>query len=287
MQEIVPGVFIETSYALVTVGAVLTNAGWVCIDTPPYPRDARSWVMQLQAISPDSPILYVINTDHHRDRILGNVWFDAPVVTHSLAATYMLGLSGNFISQAADEMSSNDSELVELGSLKVVPPQLSYDRVMYLYCGDEEVILTNRPSAMFSSTWVTFPQRKTIFVGDTVSVSQHPYISDGATKSWLNILRSLRTEQRYVGWNIVSGREGIVRPADTEPLSEYLRVARRRINSLLHAERPRSEIGQLIAEFLPLFPYDPTHREKIQRRIKAGLEAIYEEIRDSRQEEVE
>ncbi len=287
MQEIVPGVFIETNYALVTVGAVLTSAGWVCVDTPPYPRDARSWVMQLQTISPDTPILYVINTDHHRDRILGNVWFDAPVVAHELAAAYMLSLSGSFISQAADEMSANDSELVELGSLKVIPPQLSYESVMHLYCGDEEIILTNRPSAMFSSTWVTLPRRKTIFVGDSISVGQHPYISDGTTKSWLNILRSLRSEQRYIGWNIVSGREGIVQPADTEPLSEYLRIARRRINSLLHAERPRSEINQLVAEFLPFFPYDPSNREKVQRRIKAGLEAVYEEIRDSRQEEIE
>ena len=287
MQEIVTGVFIETNYALVTVGAVLTNAGWVCIDTPPYPRDARLWVMQLQMISPDAPILYVINTDHHRDRILGNVWFDAPVVAHELAAAYMLSLSGSFISQAADEMSANDSELVELGSLKVIPPQLSYESVMHLYCGDEEIILTSRPSAMLSSTWVTLPRRKTIFVGDSVSVRQHPYISDGATKSWLNILRSLRSEQRYIGWNIVSGREGIVQPADTEPLSEYLRIVRRRINSLLHAERPRSEINQLVAEFLPLFPYDPANREKVQRRIKVGLEAVYEEIRDSRQEEIE
>jgi len=37
MKEIAPGVFIETNYALVTVGAILTSKGWVCIDTPPYP----------------------------------------------------------------------------------------------------------------------------------------------------------------------------------------------------------------------------------------------------------
>src|SRR5512139_866269 len=115
MIEIGRQIYVETGYALVTVGAVLTEAGWVCIDTPPYPRDARAWKAALQAISP-LPFKYVINTDHHRDRILGNALFEGMVVAQEHAAAVMLGLRNSFISQAAEELSGNDNELVEIAS---------------------------------------------------------------------------------------------------------------------------------------------------------------------------
>lgn len=283
MKEIAPGVFIETEYSLVTVGAILTGEGWVCIDTPLYPRDARSWRAALQALS-DLPVRYVINTDHHRDRILGNTWFDAPVVTQAICAEFIASLKTVFISQTAEELSANDTELFEIASLKIVPPQISYTDTMTLYCGGRAITLSHRPSATAGNTWVTLAAEKLIFAGDAIVTTQHPYVVDGCSEPWLKSLRILRLD-RYDDWTVVSGREGIVPIAATGQLSEYLRVARRRINSLLHANHPRSELTALIAEFLPFFPYPPERRDEVQRRIKTMLEAVYEEMRASQAED--
>lgn len=285
MKEIAPGVYIETDYSLVTVGAIVTSEGWVCIDTPLYPRDARSWRSALQALS-SLPIRYIINTDHHRDRILGNSWFDAPVVTHTFCAEVISNLKNAFITQTAEELGSNEHDPAEIASLKIIPPQISYTDTMTLYCGDQAITLSHRPSATAGNTWVTLAADKLIFAGDAIMTTQHPYVVDGCSEPWLKSLRILRLD-RYDDWTVVSGREGIVPIAATGRLSEYLRVARRRINSLLHANHPRSELTSLIPEFLPFFPYPPERRDEIQRRIKSMLEAVYEEMRTSQAEDVD
>ncbi len=277
MDEIAPNVFVETGYALVTVGAVLTDWGWVCIDTPPYPRDARAWRDALREVS-GKPVRYVINTDCHRDRILGNAWFEAPVVAHEASARQMHALKAAFISQAADELSTNDNELVEIASLPFVPPQVSFSNSMSLYCGGREIALLHRPGACFGTTWVILGAEKVLFAGDSVILDQHPIISEGATQAWLESLSELRRDH-YTGWKVVPGRGAPLDPPATEPLFEYLRVARRRVGDLRRAGRPRSEVGNLVAELLPYFPYPARQRDEVQRRIRASLEIIYDEVR--------
>ena len=41
----------------------------------------------------------------------------------------------------------------------------------------------------------------------------------------------------------------------------------------------RVDTATLVAELLPLFPVPDVERELIQRRIKAGLDRLYEELR--------
>jgi glyoxylase-like metal-dependent hydrolase (beta-lactamase superfamily II) len=270
-------VFVATEYALVTVGAVLTNEGWICVDTPPYPRDAQAWREGLRQIS-DEPVRYVVNTDCHRDRILGNAWFDAPVVAQEISAQQMLSLKPTFISQAAEELSTNDNELVAIASLRLVPPQISFADSLTVHCGEREIAILHKPGATFGAAWVMLAPEKVVWVGDTVCVGQHPLITEGNTKAWLNTLSDLRRD-RFDGWTVVPGRGAPVDPSETETLSEYLRVARRRVAGLGRIGRPRSEVGALVSELLPFFPYEPRRRDEVQRRIKGGLEVIYDEMR--------
>jgi glyoxylase-like metal-dependent hydrolase (beta-lactamase superfamily II) len=279
MNEIAPGVFVETGYALVTVGAVRTSQGWVCVDTPPYPRDARSWLASLRKIDP-SPVRFVINTNSHRDRLLGNSWFDAPVVMHNVAAEGVLNLRAPFISQAADELSANDNELVEIASLKIIPPQISFERSLSLFSGGIEIVLQHHPGPMNGHCWATLPASKVIFVGDTLVNNIHPYITEGYSAEWLVLLRTLRQE-KYATWTIIPGRGELDAMPASEALSEYLRVIRRRVMALVRDDQPRSDVSSLIADLLPYFPYDSTRKEEVQRRIRLGLEAIYDEIKTS------
>ncbi|MBN1429735.1 MAG: MBL fold metallo-hydrolase [Anaerolineae bacterium] len=285
MREIAPGVFIETDYSLVTVGAISTTNGWVCIDTPPYPRDARKWKADLQSLD-KMPIRYVINTDHHRDRILGNVWFEAPVVAHEASADVMFNLKNAFLTQSAEELNINDADLGESSMLRIVPPQISYSHSLVLYCGERVITLNHRPGATAGSTWVTLPDEKVIFVGDTIVTTQHPYMTDGVSRSWLVNLSMLR-EDRYTGWTVVPGRGNVVSPEETAPLSEYLRQTRKQVAGLVRADRARSDVSVLIPDCLSSFEYESEQREDIQRRIKAMLEAIYEELRANPEEEAE
>lgn len=278
MKELAENIYVENAYRLLNVGAVRTQAGWVCIDAPPYPEDARDWLEQLKAIS-DQPVRYLILTDHHRDRILTSDLFKAPVVTHEQSAQVMITYDQSTVIRAAEELSKNDNELVDIASQDYVRPQIAFSESIYLISGEREITLLHRPSATSGTCWVVLNEEQIAFTGDSLAVDRHPYLSSGESKNWLNLLGDIR-RGRYEGWTLVPGRDSVLKdPAQMEALAEYLRVARRRINSLCRAERPRSEVASIIPEMLELFPYARTHREEIQRRIKTGLEAIYDELR--------
>jgi len=277
MQEIAPNVYVETSYAPITIGAVLTESGWIIIDTPAMPKDAQAFLAELKSIS-GKPIAYVVNTDYHRDRILGNSWFNAPVVAHNITAYQMLDLKPTFISNAADDLSTNDNELVAIASLVLIAPEISYSDTLSLSVGNREIPLVHRIGSCAGTTWVILASEKIIFAGDSVISHQHPVILEGETKGWLAALSELR-RGRHKDWTIIPGRGGPITAKETEPLSEYLRIARRRISSLHRAGLPRSEINSLIPDFLEMFPYESSMRDEIQQRVKSGLEAIYDEMR--------
>jgi cyclase len=277
MQEVAPGIYLETAYPPVTVGAVLTDEGWVIIDTPPMPRDGQAWVEALRAVSA-LPVLYVINTDAHRDRILGNGWFDAPVVAQSSTAQQILTLKNGFISQAAEDMSGNDNELVAIASLRLVTPQVSYAKRLSLHCSNREIVLMHRPGSSFGNSWVMLEPEKVLFAGDSVITGQHPIIADSTTRAWLDTLTELQSEQ-YAGWSIVPGRGKVTDNQAAAVLAEYIRSARKRISAMCKAGRPRSEVASLVTELIGSFAFDNGQKDDVQRRIRLGLEAIYEEIR--------
>jgi len=69
-----------------------------------------------------------------------------------------------------------DTELVEIASLKIVPPQISYAHTLTLHCGDHSITLNHRPSATAGNTWVTLASEKIIFAGDAI-VTTHILMS--------------------------------------------------------------------------------------------------------------
>ncbi|HZY43589.1 MAG TPA: MBL fold metallo-hydrolase, partial [Anaerolineae bacterium] len=73
MEKLSPHVYVESGYRGCTVGAIVTPEGVICIDTPLLPADARHWRGQLAQLT-DKPIRYVIFTDGHRDRVIGQQW---------------------------------------------------------------------------------------------------------------------------------------------------------------------------------------------------------------------
>jgi glyoxylase-like metal-dependent hydrolase (beta-lactamase superfamily II) len=71
MQKVAPDVYIESGYYGVTVGAIITGDGVICVDSPMLPADARDWKSRLAGLT-SQPVRYVIYTDAHRDRVLGS-----------------------------------------------------------------------------------------------------------------------------------------------------------------------------------------------------------------------
>lgn len=278
MQEIAPGIFVETGFRRVNVGAILTDDGWVLIDTPPYPEDAHRWRETLQAVR-DAPICAIVTTDCHRDRFLGNFWFDTRVVVaHAETINHIRSLPSAFVDSAIEALAQDSVERHQFSSVRLRLPTVSFTRRMQLRYGGREIPLLAMPGPTAGSLWVHLPEHGVLFAGDSIVVNQHLYISSSSTKDWLENMTNLR-RSRFAAEIIVPGRGPLTGKAATEPVSNYLRLARRRVYSLYRAGRPRADTSSLVPELLPMFPYQEHELERVQRRIKAGLDRIYEEFK--------
>lgn len=278
MQELAPGIFVETGFRRVNVGAILTDEGFVLIDTPPYPEDARRWRAILATIS-ERPIRAIINTDAHTERVLGNYWFHSDlIVAHDETAQYLKNVPNNFIDTAIDTLTSYPFERSQFSSLQLCTPNISFSDRMQLRIGGKAIPMLAKSGPMDGSLWVHLPDERLVFTGDSVIVDQHPHIASGCTKQWLENLTVLR-RTRFQADTIVPGRGSLTDKSATEPISSYLRLARRRVSSLYNAGRPRADTSTLVPELLALFPYDAGQLDIVQRRIKNGLDRIYEEFK--------
>jgi glyoxylase-like metal-dependent hydrolase (beta-lactamase superfamily II) len=277
MQEIAPNIYVETGYRRVAVGAALTGEGWVLIDVPTFPAEAHDWRQALHHVE-NQPVRYVLSTDAHRDRILSNgVMEDACIIMQEAAARAVLALEDGYITEAANELADDGNMLARIASLPLAAPNASFEEGMTLYCGGHTFELIAQPSASPGSAWIILRKEKVLFAGDSVVTGGHPYLAGHNSKAWLETLNTLRRD-RFADWAIVSGRDGVIDPQDTEPLSEYLRVARRRVLSLLRNDGPRAEVARFVDELMAAFPVPRGAEEAVAARIRTGLESIYDEL---------
>ena len=280
MRELAPDVFVETGYRLVNVGAILTDDGWVLVDAPPYPRDAQHWRDCLAQVAP-LPVLALILTDSQRDRLLGACWLEPrTIVAHEETLLQMANLPQTFLDSAGDALAANTFEREQFGATRLMAPNIGFTERMQLRYGGWHIPLLAMAGPTGGSVWVHLPEQRVLFAGPSLCVDEHPTIAGCYTKQWLENLTELR-RPRFAADIIVPGRGPVVDKSATEPISNYLRVARRRVFSLYRAGRPRADTAAVVPELLEMFPYDPSDSENMQRRIKSGLDRIYEEFRTS------
>jgi len=278
VPELAPGVFVETRFRRVNVGAILTDDGFILIDTPPYPDDALAWRAQLEAIS-DRPVAAIVNTDFHRDRVLGNGWFEPRViVAHEETIAALKSLPAAFLDAAVDALAASAGERGGFAGVRLALPSVGFSQRLQLRYGGRAVHLLSMPGPTPGSIWVHLPEQRILFAGDSVVVDRHLHITNPVTKSWLDNLTELR-RTRFAVDVIVCGSGPLADKDATDPISAYLRVARRRVLSLYNAGRPRADTSALLPELLELFPYEREDADEVQRRVKAGLDRIYEEFK--------
>ena len=94
----------------------------------------------------------------------------------------------------------------------------------------------------------------------------------------MRTLRLLRRKWRETTI-IVPGRGALCDRSATRALSDYIALARRRVRSLHTAGRARADVSTLVSEILEQFPVSDDSRDLVQRRVKSGLDHLYEELK--------
>ena len=278
MKQIASNIYVSTEYPGVNVGFIVMPAGAIAVDAPTLPQDARSWRQQILKTA-EAPILYVVLTDAHPDRLLSAGLLKAPIVAVRAAYERASAYTDGFWRGVVDSWARRYPQAADdLAEASVVLPEVMFTSSLTLYKGGVDLTIRSVAGAAPGSAWVHLLEQGVLFAGDTLVAESHPFWDAAPdTKAWLNTLTALR-RARFSKTTIVPGRGPLCDQAASRPLSDYVTLARRRVRSIRPTGHTRADIVALVAEMLPLFPVPDGERDFVQRRIKAGLEGLYREL---------
>jgi glyoxylase-like metal-dependent hydrolase (beta-lactamase superfamily II) len=153
-------------------------------------------------------------------------------------------------------------------------PSISFSDELTLNLGDREVLFLHRPGPTAGSMWVVLPKAKIAFIGDTVTVSEPPYVGNAEIEDWIESLEDLRKEP-FSSYMLISGRDGSVDRDAVNNMARFIRKIPIRLKRLKKkgdpSEAAESVAKGLIKEYkLPNARYD-----LVLLRLKAGLRKLH------------
>ena len=138
MQEIASGVYVKTDYEGANVGCILTEVGAIVIDTPLIPADGKAWAAQVAEVTEE--VLYVFNTDHHRAHILGNQYFDAPIIAHEVAWREISNYKDTFIDRTKNIFKKQPEIAAQFDEVQLKKPEITFTGRLILKKGEQDAL---------------------------------------------------------------------------------------------------------------------------------------------------
>jgi glyoxylase-like metal-dependent hydrolase (beta-lactamase superfamily II) len=289
MEEIADGVFIETAYEGVNVGAILTADGVVCIDMPSYPRDARDWSNRIERLH-GRGVRYLVLTDYHGDRVLNTRWINAPIIAHQVVSDKLNGYDKRYPQNLLDSLIQRNPILGrEFTSGPVDQAAVSFSGTMSLHAAGHKLTLISNPGPTPGNIWVSWPDGGILFAGDSVVTGIHPPLGEMCLHDWIDSLERLKDSIHDVG-TIVPGRGD---PGGLEPITaliSYLRHIAEVVDQHVAAGLERQDLVGRVSEITPYFesplrppvpslaPARTSSPDWIDRQVAIGLQRAYDEL---------
>jgi len=274
MQEIAPRVFVKLDYEGANVGCVLTDEGAIVIDTPLIPADGKDWAAQVASLA--DKVLFVFNTDHHRAHIVGNQYFDAPVIAHEMAWREMAGYKEAFIERTKNMFKRDPAIADQFDDLVIVKPEITFTGKLVVKKGGRELHFIRLGGHTPATAGLWLPDERILFCGDVVVVDEHPSLGQCDSKEWLDQLTHLRRTSLN---HIVPGHGPLCNVEATQLISEYIRAMRSKVRQQYKLGRSKSEAAVVISQMIDYFPYRQGDKSFVEKRIRAGVSRVYDEMK--------
>lgn len=271
MRELARGLFLESKYLGVHLGAIASSDGLLLIDSPVRTEDGREW---LSSLGPHGRPRYLVILDHHPDRALGARGFELPVIAHEVTRQVMQGWSDTF-KGGASPIGADADRLKRVSGVRRAMPDLTFSDEMRIQLGDREIFLRHRPGPTGGAIWVEVHKPKVLFIGDAISLSEPPYVGEADLPNWMQMLELLRSSV-YRNYTLISSRDGRLQPSSVAGMLRFLRKLPDRLARLADKSKPPEAAGALAAGLLEGFRLSQARREQALIRLQAGLSRLYE-----------
>lgn len=270
MRKLRTGIFIETRFEGVLVGAIPSKDGLLLVDCPLLTDSVREWVGQL---APHGQSKYMVLLDHHVDRVLGARVLEIPLIAHAETLRTMRDWPDAF-KGSSKPIGADADQLKRLTGVSRAVPDLAFSDEIILHLGEREIRIMHRPGPTLGAIWVLLPAAKIVFIGDAVSVSQPPYLGDADIDQWMQRLDELRSPD-FSNYHIVSARDGLVKRDQINRMARFLRKVPSRFSKLVGQGVSADAAAGFASYLLRDFQFPQSQRELMLRRLKSGLKLLY------------
>lgn len=268
MREIVRGVLIEDKYPGVIVGAIASEGVSLLVDCPIRVEDAREWVSRLSDFGRPR---YVALLDAYPDRVLGARALDLPSIAHDETRLAMATWPDTF-KGAAHPIGAEADRLKRITGVTKAVPEVTFSDELELYLGGRLIEFWHRPGPMAGSMWVVFHDSGVAFIGDTVSVSEPPYLGEADIEAWLESLDDLR---ELHGYKLITSHDGLIKASDVNAMGRFLRKIPVRLARMADRTQPFEAAPALASRLMQGMKVASSRREQAVFRLESGLVRLY------------
>lgn len=272
MKKIKTGIYIESGYAGVTLGALLFPRGTLLVDAPLKMEEARAWLADLRKKGAKGDRV-LVSLDSHPDRTLGTQALDAEVIAHRESARQFRRRAA-IIKSLRQESGAEWEGLEGLSNQRWVVPRLVFSERTRVHLGEDDVWVEAHPGPSPGASWVIVPDAKVVFVGDTVALKQPPFLALADIPAWVSSLDLLLSKE-FKGYRIFSGRGGEVKAAQIRTQRRFLKDVEARLKRLAKRRAAAREVEKLVPKLISKYRYPAKLKVKYRQRLKHGLQGYY------------
>lgn len=272
MHPIKEGIYYEDIYAGVVLGAVILPEGTLCIDTPFRPDQARAWKSYILTQSRSNHCI-LVNLDEHVDRTLGNRYIDLTILSHQKTFNTINNRTNIFKGQQPDT-GSEWEKYPEMIGARWTPPDITFTNHLSIHWGDSTIAFDHRPGPASGAIWVEIPEKKVIFVGDSVIVNQPPFLAEADIPAWLETLSLLR-RRKYQDYSIISGRSGPVPHEAIKSQQALLRSILGRLERMADRKNPPKNTFKMVSAIMAKLEVPKRYEKFFSQRLQYGLFEYY------------
>ncbi len=266
MQKISPNVYLEDKYIGVDLGLVFIGKELLLVDSPLHTEDVKEW---FKVISERGRPKFLVLLDSHPDRVLGSRTLSLPAIAQDQTLTTIREWADTFKGNA-HPIGAEADHLKRITGVNNAIPEITFSERMVIHMGGKEIVFLHRPGPRPGSMWMVIPDLSVVFVGDTVTMNEPPYVGVSVIEAWLNNLDELRGSDMK-SYTLISSCGGRIDRKDINHMARFLRKVQSRVEKLENDKNRDEDLERLAIDLMGDFTIRSIQEDLILKRLKTGL----------------
>jgi glyoxylase-like metal-dependent hydrolase (beta-lactamase superfamily II) len=220
-----------TNNETANAGCIVTGQGIVVVDSLDKPARARQLAAAMEGMF-SQPVLYVVNTHHHYDHVLGNQVFQAPVIANSALPDQLAAAMARDLSPVAIAawISEHPEDRWLADELEPVYPTLLFEQQMEIELAPTRLVLLHLGGHTPDSIVVDLPEAGVLYAGDLLFEGRMPFMRYAHIAEWIQALYHLES---LGARTIVPGHGALCDMAYLVRFRDYLEALQAGVQSLV------------------------------------------------------